>query len=113
MSLDISKLELVRIKHGRGTSMKKVAQCPACAEEGGDSQGIHLVIFPDGKFSCIKYPGASGKKHRQRIHELAGDGESTRKRIDELPGDGKSTRKRIQIKIRRPTYLAPPQKLDH
>ena len=44
MSLDVAKLKQVREKEGNIT-----AQCPACAEKGGDAKGDHLIIYPDGK----------------------------------------------------------------
>ena len=52
MSLDISKLRKVRT---RGT--KVTAQCPACAESGHDSTNEHLIIYEDGRFGCVVYPG--------------------------------------------------------
>lgn len=68
MSLDIKKLENVSEKFDE----KIIARCPACAQEGGDQKGEHLVIFPDGKFGCVKYEGDAA--HRNKIHSLAGDG---------------------------------------
>jgi hypothetical protein len=50
---------------------KTVAQCPACAEDGGDKHGQHLVIYADGRFGCVANPG--DRAHRRRIAELAGD----------------------------------------
>lgn len=44
-----------------------VGQCPACAEDGGDSLGNHLVVFPDGRFGCVKHQGDEGREHRSRI----------------------------------------------
>ncbi len=74
MSLDISRLENVRER-----GHKTVARCPACAEQGHDQKGEHLVIMPDGRFGCVTCPGAVGKEHRRRIFALAGD-PATRKR---------------------------------
>ena len=68
MGIDIRKLENVSEKFDN----KVIARCPACAAEGGDKKGEHLVIFPDGKFGCVKYEGDAA--HRNRIHALAGDG---------------------------------------
>jgi len=49
------------------------ARCPACAAEGGDSKGKHLMVFPDGKFGCAAHPG--DEEHRKRIAVLVGGGE--------------------------------------
>lgn len=67
MSLEISKLKNAKQREG-----KTIAQCPACAEEGGDEKGEHLVIQPDGRFGCVIHPGSSGREHRRRIFHLAG-----------------------------------------
>lgn len=67
MSLDINKLENVQQK-----GCKTTARCPACAEDGMDEKGEHLVIQEDGKFGCVLHPGAGGKPHRQRIFALVG-----------------------------------------
>lgn len=65
-SLDISRLERVRHScHG-----KVIARCPACAEEDRDRSGIHLAIFPEGRFTCAAHPG--DRSHRRRIFALAG-----------------------------------------
>ncbi len=70
MSLDISKLQNVRIR-----GQKRTAQCPACAESGGDNKGEHLIINPEGHFGCVVYAGngPDAKQHRLRIFELCGD----------------------------------------
>lgn len=68
MSLDPSKLE-----NARQCEQKIIARCPACAQQGHDQKGNHLVIMPDGRFGCVTCPGAGGKKHRQKIYALAGD----------------------------------------
>lgn len=49
------------------------ARCPACAAEGGDSKGEHLMVFADGKFGCAAYQG--DKEHRRKIAVLVGVGE--------------------------------------
>lgn len=59
---------------------KMIGRCPACAEDGGDRKGEHLVIYPDGKFGCVLYPGEDGHEHRQRIWDLAGVKELQRSR---------------------------------
>ena len=61
-TLDLNKLENVVDRTG-----KIVARCPACAEKGRDSQGNHLVIFPNGAYSCI----VGGASHRKDIYRLA------------------------------------------
>ena len=73
MALDISKLRNVANKPGGMFT----ARCPACAEDGSDTKGEHLAVFPDGKFGCVVYP--DDKKHRKRIYALAGDGQDNRK----------------------------------
>lgn len=65
--LDLSRLDNVK-RRGRKTT----AACPACREAGQDKVGDHLVIFEDGKFGCVLFPGASGRDHRKRIAELVG-----------------------------------------
>jgi hypothetical protein len=49
------------------------ARCPACAEQGRDATGKHLIVFPNGAFSCIIYRGHTGLDitHRKRIVQLA------------------------------------------
>ncbi len=49
------------------------ARCPACAELGRDATGKHLIVFPNGAFSCIIFRGHSGLDitHRKRIVQLA------------------------------------------
>ncbi len=61
-SLDLDRLEKVRHLPGKVT-----ARCPACAEEGRDHSGNHLVIFDKGKFTCV----ADGS-HRQSVWRLVG-----------------------------------------
>jgi hypothetical protein len=68
VSLDLSRLEKVR---HRGAKVE--ARCPACAENGGDKTGNHLMIGDGGKFACIMFPGDAGDGHRKRIFELAGE----------------------------------------
>ena len=67
MPLDLAKLKCVR-RIGDLTR----AQCPACAEAGGDTKGEHLSIFASGRFGCAVYPG--DHPHRSRISAFAGDG---------------------------------------
>lgn len=67
--LDTAKLENVREKGGKTT-----AACPACRADGHDRSGEHLVLFADGKFGCVAYPGDSteARNHRQDVFRLAG-----------------------------------------
>src|SRR6266566_9756717 len=70
MSLDVSKLQNVRLRGAKTT-----ARCPACAEAGRDNKGEHLIINVEGQFGCVLYPGhsADARKHRKRIFALCGD----------------------------------------
>jgi len=69
VSINIAKLE--KVKHRGG---KVIARCPACAENGADKSGEHLVVYEDGRgaVGCVAYP--ENKPHRARIFELVGDG---------------------------------------
>jgi hypothetical protein len=67
MPLDLSKLKnVVKLNE------KTTAQCPACHQAGGDRKGNHLVIFPDGRFGCVVFPG--DKEHRRQIARLVASG---------------------------------------
>ncbi|MEK7953992.1 hypothetical protein [Luteolibacter soli] len=66
MALDVARLEKVR----HSPAGKITARCPACAEDGGDRTGNHLVIFPDEKFACAARAGDGD--HRKRIMALVG-----------------------------------------
>ena len=69
MKIDQSKLKkLVRKADGKVT-----AQCPACAADGGDAKGEHLVLFKDGRFGCVLYE--KDKEHNRKILKLAGSDE--------------------------------------
>lgn len=90
-TLDHDRLEKVRHLPGKIT-----ARCPVCAEEGRDRTGSHLVIFADGRFSCVADPG-----HRPRIWELVGirrdlDPEEERKRRHEDHKRRERERERIR-----------------
>lgn len=60
----------------RGTPTKKTAKgdeyrCPACAMNGGDEGGQHLIVFNErGTFACAAYPG--DRKHRKEIWDAVG-----------------------------------------
>jgi len=64
-NLDEAKLENFQ-RHADG-SIK--AACPACRAIGEDSNGDHLLVFPDGKFGCAKYQ--DDPEHRKAIWKLA------------------------------------------
>lgn len=49
---------------------KLIAQCPACAENGGDRGQDHLFIAEDERFGCVANPG--DHDHRRRIFALVG-----------------------------------------
>ncbi len=68
MSLNIKKLSNVSEK----PDGKLTARCPACALDGKDKKGDHLVVYPDGKFGCVKYE--KDATHQKLIHSIAGDG---------------------------------------
>lgn len=63
MSLDQSRLIGLKI-----LSNKRVAQCPACALNGGDKNKNHLVIYPDGKYGCVV---DKSEEHSKIIWKLA------------------------------------------
>lgn len=66
MSLDLAKLENARrLPDGRIR-----ARCPACAAEGHDKRGEHLIVNPNGAFGCAVHPGET--VHRKSIWALAG-----------------------------------------
>lgn len=68
MPLDLARLE--HVQHGAGG--KVTARCPACAKNGKDRGGQHLVVFDDGRFGCAANPGDSD--HRKQIYRLCGVG---------------------------------------
>jgi 5S rRNA maturation endonuclease (ribonuclease M5) len=95
--LDLSKLHRPRIKGG-----KTIAQCPACAETGGDTSADHLFINADGKFGCVLYPSTDGDQHRKRIFELVG-----------LPDERPQTGKRNYTPLPHAPASAPPPDTAH
>ncbi|MHA3771604.1 hypothetical protein ACXR0O_08715 [Verrucomicrobiota bacterium sgz303538] len=66
MALDLTKLHHARKREDGAV----IAQCPACAGTGGDSNGEHLILFSDGRFGCVAHPGS--REHRREILRLAG-----------------------------------------
>lgn len=69
MSLDLNELENKSSLIRDGSNVT-IARCPACAEDGGDRKGEHLIVFESGRFGCAVFPG--DKEHRQQIWRLAG-----------------------------------------
>ena len=69
MSLDLLKLAVSR----RLEDGTVVARCPACAAGGQDRKGEHLVVYPDGRFGCVVFPGDAGWMHRKVIWEAVGE----------------------------------------
>jgi hypothetical protein len=62
---------------GENGQKKKITQCPVCATEGHDRYGNHLVIFPGGKFGCIRFETskvetAKRTEHLAKVWKLAG-----------------------------------------
>ena len=74
MSLDVGKLAKAR-RLENGTV---VARCPACAVVGQDRDGNHLVVYPDGRFGCVVYPGKAGWLHRKEIWAAVGCRQASR-----------------------------------
>ena len=92
-TLHFDLLEKVRLH----ISGKITARCPACAEEGGDRKGNHLVIFPDDRFACAAHGGDG--EHRKRIMALIG----VRSGIQPDPEQRRQWRERSAIEQRRRT----------
>ncbi len=69
--LDLARLAKAKIRGG-----KLICQCPACAANGADKTGEHLVIFEEGrgKWGCTVFQG--DKEHRRQIAALVGAGNS-------------------------------------
>ncbi len=65
-------LDLPRLVRAKKRGDKLIAQCPACAQAGGDKSAQHLVIFEDGagRWGCVQYPG--DKEHRRQIAAIVG-----------------------------------------
>ena len=79
--MPLNFLKLVALKNdGEGHR----AQCPACAETGGDHTKSHLKIFKDGRFGCAVHP--DDPTHRKRIWALAGDRDTPANTSKTLPG---------------------------
>ncbi len=81
------KLDTTKLENLEELPDKWVARCPACAEDGHDNKGDHLVIYPNGKYGCVACQGDT--EHRRRIWRLAGVG---------ARGDQTPTRIRIPVR---------------
>ena len=56
----------------RTTAKGDEYRCPACAQNGGDQGGQHLIVFKDRpSFACVAYPG--DRNHRSIIWNKVGD----------------------------------------
>ncbi len=85
-------LDTTRLENPRQRGAKMTARCPACAEQGQDTTGEHLVIQPDGRFGCALHGGPKGHGHRRRIFELAGQASGTERMCPVVTSKGKCTR---------------------
>ena len=45
-------------------------RCPACAQNGGDQRGEHLMVFEDGRYGCAAHP--NDHEHRSEIWKCMG-----------------------------------------
>jgi hypothetical protein len=73
MNIDMTKLENAVCTMKDGIDVI-IARCPACAEDGRDNKGDHLIVFPDGRFGCVVNPveQEDSAEHRKRIFALVG-----------------------------------------
>ena len=95
LCLDLSLLYNV-VYHGT----KITARCPACTAEGADTLGIHLVVYPNGKYACVKYQG--DKNHNRHIWKLVG----LKRKLDPIEERRwRQCRAQEQIEKRRKTEL--------
>jgi hypothetical protein len=67
MALDRSRLQMVKPQEDGSI----ICQCPECASQGGDRRGQHLIVFDDGAFACVVYPGDAG--HRRAVFAHVGE----------------------------------------
>lgn len=70
MSLDLSKIE-----RGRHEGERFIGRCPRCAVDGHDRKRENLVVFPDGKFGCLR------NCDKGEIYRMIGDGRGFKKRF--------------------------------
>ena len=88
MSLDSSKLEnLTKLSDDRLR-----ARCPACAADGKDRKGEHLIIYSNGRFGCAAHQ--EDREHRSLIFKLAGINRSRRAGVRSFPIEPKGDARR-------------------
>ncbi len=63
-------IDLIKLENAVAMAGKTIARCPACAADGHDSTGNHLVVFEDGRYGCVCHPGDT--EHRRKIWMLVG-----------------------------------------
>lgn len=63
-------LKLEDLGYGDWVGRKWVGPCPACQADGGDSNGVHLVVWDNKKWGCVAHEGESGIEHRRRMAKL-------------------------------------------
>ncbi len=66
MILELSKIESLK----RGAKGSYVGRCPACAQDGRDKSGNHLIIYANGKYGCAA--NKEDKEHTNLIYQLIG-----------------------------------------
>lgn len=69
-------IPMAEVESGEGQK-KRVGTCPVCAAEGRDKTGKHLVVYPGGKFTCIRFAesaieGPGRLDHLKQIWKMAG-----------------------------------------
>ena len=69
---------------------KRIGICPVCAAEGRDKYGKHLVIYPGGKFTCIRFAesaieGPERLDHLKKVWKMAGGKKSGMKLPAPMP----------------------------
>lgn len=95
--LDLSKIEKIQ----RGNKGTLIARCPACALDGRDKSGNHLIIYPSGKYGCAIHK--EDKDHTNLIYQLVGNGSD---------GTIKETTAKKEPEIEEPEILYPISKLQ-
>lgn len=55
---------------GHSGAWKWIGRCPACAAEGKDTEGNHLVVYKNGAFGCATLWGDAGAEHRRQMAKL-------------------------------------------
>jgi hypothetical protein len=96
------KLDLTKIEGLCPGAEKSTGRCPACAENGGDRKGKHLVIYPDGRFGCGAHQ--SDEEHRRRIFALVGLKGGKRGKPASMPTSNTGTFLGRELSFSRPYY---------